>query len=67
MDTEKKLFFALSDNTDGDRGTMTLDGAFAWIKADTEKASQEDLEVEYTLIPVWLTDEEYDALPEMDI
>lgn len=43
---------------------MTLDGCKTWIEND--EFTEED-EVEYTLTPVWLTEEEFKNIPEADI
>lgn len=66
---EKRLYYTLSDR-DGEGGTMELSGCMEWIRGDmasnyigSENCLPEDLP-EYTLTPVWMTDEEYEALPE---
>lgn len=61
---EKKLYFKLSDGGDVSGVVMELSGALEWIKNDE---IVEGDEVEYTLIPIWLTDAEYEALHEADI
>lgn len=61
---EKKLYYQLSDGADASNIVMELSGAMEWIKNDEIKEGDE---VEYTLIPIWLTDEEYDNLPDADV
>lgn len=61
---EKKLYFELSDGGDVSRVVMELSGAFEWIKNDE---LEEGTEVEYTLTPVWYTDEEFANLPEASV
>lgn len=50
---EKKLYYQLSDGADASNIVMELSGAMEWIKNDGIKEGDE---VEYTLIPIWLTD-----------
>lgn len=65
---DKKLYYQLSDNADVSNITMELDGCMEWIKNDmAEKTELEADEVEYTLTPVWLTDDEFENLTEADI
>lgn len=65
---KKKLYFNLN-NGEGEGGIMKLSGVVAWIKGDMEAnypgedGTPEDELPEYTLSPVWLTDKEYEALP----
>lgn len=66
---KKELYYAL-DNGEGEGGIMDLSGCFEWIKGDmeanypdAENMDQADLP-QYTLTPVWYTDEEYEALPD---
>jgi hypothetical protein len=61
---EKKLYFKLSDNGDVSNVVLALDGCMEWIKND-EFLEGDD--VEYTLVPVWMTEEEFDNLPEAEI
>jgi len=46
---------------------MELSGVMAWIQGDEEEVTPEDDERYYTIVPIWLTDEEFDNLPEADI
>ncbi len=66
---EKKLYYSL-DNSEGEGGVMELSGCVEWIKGDME-ANYPDAEnmpeedrPQYTLTPVWMTDAEYEALPD---
>lgn len=61
---EKKLYFTLSDNGDISGITMTLDGCMEWIYND--EITEGD-ETEYTITPVWMTEEEFKNLPEAEI
>lgn len=61
---EKKLYFKLSDNGDVSGIVMDLSDVMEWIKNDE---FDEGDQVEYTLIPVWLTDDEFENLPEANI
>lgn len=60
---EKKLYFELND---GDSvSVMELSGCMEWIKAGTERLISPDTDdLQYTLTPVWLTDKEFNDLPE---
>lgn len=66
---EKKLYYAL-DNGEGEGGIMELSGCMAWIDGDLKanypdaENMPEDERPVYSLSPVWMTDAEYDALPE---
>ena len=68
MSTEiKKLYYSLDDGG-GEGGIMELSGCLEWINGDMEAnydgVTNPDELPEYTLTPIWLTDAEYDALPE---
>jgi hypothetical protein len=46
---------------------MQLDGAMEWIKGDVcEFKDGDDPLPEYTLVPIWLTDEEFEKLSEQE-
>jgi hypothetical protein len=67
--SEKKLYYRLG-HSEG-YVIMELSGCMEWIKADMEAGEYNentpDFEKpEYTLEPMWLTEEEYDALPESE-
>lgn len=62
---EKKLYYQLSDTHDVSMIVMDLSGCMEWIKSDMDGVSEEDSkEFEYTLTPIFLTDEEFENLPE---
>jgi hypothetical protein len=67
---EKKLYFKLSDSGDVGNVVLALDGCMEWIKNDTDNYNHEIMEEkdfpEYTLVPVWMTEEEFDNLPEAE-
>lgn len=65
----KKLYYHLDDG-EGEGGIMELSGCMEWIKGDlasnypdAENMKADDLP-QYTLTPTWMTDEEYEALPD---
>ena len=65
---EKKLYYKFSDGNDYQGMIMELSGCMKWIEADQEtyKELDEDEMPVYTLEPIWLTDEEFENLPEHD-
>lgn len=66
---EKKLYYQLSDNADVSKIVMGLSGAMTWIEEDMKEfpeGTSEDEMPEYTITPLWLTDEEFDNLPESE-
>lgn len=64
---EKKLYFKFSDGLDNEGIIMQLDGAMEWIKGDVcEFKEGDDPLPEYTLEPVWMTDEEFEKLSEQE-
>lgn len=66
---QKKLFYVV-DNGD-ESCTAELSGCLEWMAGDmdangyNESTPSEELPA-YTLSPVWMTDEEYDNLPEAE-
>jgi hypothetical protein len=63
---EKKLYYQYSDNSDVEKAIMhNLEDCMNWIDADMEDANPDE-DREYTIIPVWLTDEEFESLPEAE-
>lgn len=62
---EKKLYFELADNADTGGVILKLSGAMAWIEGDIDNQG-EGSEIQYTLTPVWMADEEFENLPESD-
>jgi len=64
---EKKLYYQFSDNNDVSNVIMDLSGCMEWINADLNGVSPEDIsEFEYTIKPIYLTDEEVASLPEAE-
>lgn len=62
---EKKLYYELSDNADVSKIVMELSGCMAWIEGDMAGVTEkDDDEREYTITPVWMTDDEFANLPE---
>lgn len=45
---------------------MELSGCIAWIEGDSDNYKEGDEMPEYTITPVWMTDEEFNNLPEHD-
>ena len=64
---KKKLYYQLSDNCDVSKIVMELSGTMEWIKNDEYNVSADDDPREYTITPIWLTDEEFSKLPEADL
>jgi hypothetical protein len=64
---DKKLYYQLSDGGDYSGVTMELSGIMSWIEGDQENCAEgnEDM-LEYTITPIWLTDEEFNNLPEAE-
>ena len=62
---EKTLYWLVEDNADLSTTTNNLQSAKFIISEDFESLnSEEKKEVEYTLTPTYLTEEEYLSLPE---
>lgn len=62
---EKKLFYTI-DNGDTAM-TAHLDACMEVIKAESPaNQSSDDNLNQWTITPVWLTDEEFESLPEAD-
>ncbi len=64
---QRKLFYEFSDGADVSKVVMELSGLMEWIKADEDEVSEVDDERFYTIVPIWLTDEEFSNLPEANI
>lgn len=67
---EKKLYYQLSDGADISKIVMGLSGAMTWIEEDIKEfpvGTPEDEMPEYIITPVWMTDEEFNNLPEAEI
>lgn len=64
---KKNLYYKLSDNADVEGIVMDLDGCMAWIEGDQENINEDDVDViEYIIAPVWMTEDEFNNLPEYD-
>jgi hypothetical protein len=62
---KKKLYYEFSDNGDISKIVMCLEDCMEWIRSETENVLDEySDDVEYTIIPVWMTEEEFKNLPE---
>ncbi len=65
MNEEKKLYWLVESNADLSNTVSGLSEAMHLIDTDYKDTEPEHLEnTQYTLTPVWLTDEEYANLPE---
>jgi hypothetical protein len=60
---EKKLYFKFSDGEDYNNIILELSGCVEWINTDMKSANEGD-DREFTLVPVWMTEEEFSNLPE---
>lgn len=64
---EKKLYWELSDNADLSVTTDNLEQAMILIRETQNDIQECDKEIAvYSLIPVYMTDEEYEQLAEQD-
>lgn len=63
---EKKLYYQLSDGADYSGITMELSGVMAWIEGDQDNFKDGDEMPEYTITPIWMTEEEFNNLPESE-
>lgn len=62
---KKKLFYQLSDGMDVSKIVMDLSDCMEWIKTDMEGKTEEETEdYEYTITPIWMTEDEFENLPE---
>lgn len=60
---KKKLYFKLSDGIDVNGIVMELSGIMAWIENDEPDPEFPKV---YTITPIWLTDKEFNHLPEFE-
>ena len=60
---EKKLYWLVESNADLSNTVQTLEQARELIQGDFDNEEEKE-EVEYTITPTYLTDEEYEALPQ---
>jgi hypothetical protein len=64
---QKQLYYEVADNADMNITVHDLEMAFEVIEAEVAGISKEDLEeFQFTITPVFLTHEEYEALGEAD-
>jgi hypothetical protein len=63
----KKLYYQLSDNADVSKIVMELSDCMTWIEEDMNGVSEGEDEREFTITPIWLTDEEFENLPEANL
>ena len=64
---EKKLYYKLDDGDDISGLVLDLSGCMAHIEGEQEDLKEgEDEDRWYTLTPIWMTDEEFDNLPEYE-
>lgn len=61
---EKKLYYQLSDGADVSGVTMELSGIMAWIEGDQDNCKEGEEMNEYTITPIWMTEDEFKNLPE---
>ena len=60
---EKKLYWLVESNADLSNTVQNLEQAKELIQGDFDNEEEKE-EVEYTITPIYLTDEEYEALPQ---
>lgn len=64
---EKKLYYQLSDGSDYSNVTMDLSGIMSWIEGDQDNCKEDNEDMpQYTITPIWLTEDEFDNLPEAE-
>lgn len=63
----KKLYYQLSDGNDVQNVVLELSGCQTWIEEDMKDYNEGDELPSYTLVPIWLSDEEFNNLPEASI
>lgn len=64
---EKKVYWLVSSNYDLSNHVADLETAMELIKGDFDYQDEGGrIEVEYTIRPVWITEDEYEQLPEAD-
>lgn len=67
---ENKCYYTISDNSGEYNIVMTLDGCMEWIKNDNDNYGEyvpEDERPVYYITPIWMTEEEFNNLPEADL
>lgn len=63
---EKKLYYQLSDGGDYSNVTMDLSGVTAWLEGDQDNCVDGEDMPQYTITPIWMTEEEFNNLPEAE-
>jgi hypothetical protein len=64
MEEKAKLYYKFSDGQHVSEIVMKLSGCIAWMESTEEDP---DFPNTFTLEPVYLTDEEYEKLPEAEL
>lgn len=65
MREKAKLYWLIESNYDLSNTTAHFEDCLSLIKTDFDDLDKEDQNgMEYTITPVWYTDEEYSNLPE---
>lgn len=66
---EKKMFFKLTSDARDISGCFfpELSGATAWIEGELDEIKESDGETDYTITVVWMTQEEFENMPEYEV
>lgn len=62
---DKDLYYQIEDNGDIETTVLTIEDCFEIMKAELEAAAP-DNEQQFLITPIWLTKDEFQALPEQD-
>ena len=62
---DKEMYLQLEDNGDLGKTVLTLDDSFEVIKSEIEGIDPAE-DRQFIITPIWLTEDEFQALPEMD-
>lgn len=64
----KKKFFKLTSDARDISGCIFPDisGATEWIKGEVDEINEEDGDTDYTITIVWMTQEEFENMPEYE-
>lgn len=60
---EKKLYYQFSDGCQFDQVVMSLEECKNTIESDMNDCNEDDVRC-YLIAPIWLTDDEFEKLPE---
>jgi hypothetical protein len=64
---KKKFFKLTSDSRDISRCIFPdLSGATTWIEAELDELDDESEETDYTITIIWMTQEEFENIPEYE-